>query len=108
MKYELKVKWLEALRSGKYQQTTGELRGGDKFCCLGVLCDVAKPGAWKGESWTWITNERTESSADSCLPLSFRFSHAHISEDEEQTLIRMNDEERASFAAIADWIDVNL
>lgn len=34
-------KWVEALRSGKYKQGQGYLRFNDKFCCLGVACDVA-------------------------------------------------------------------
>jgi len=34
-------KWVAALRSGKYEQGTGQLRNGDTYCCLGVLCDVA-------------------------------------------------------------------
>jgi len=39
----VKKKWLEALRSGEYKQTQGELRSEDKpnsFCCLGVLCNI--------------------------------------------------------------------
>ena len=32
--------WLHALRSGRYQQVTGQLRKGDGFCCLGVFCDL--------------------------------------------------------------------
>jgi hypothetical protein len=42
---ELKAKWIEALRSGKFPQATGELkkiRSGEVvgFCCLGVLCEL--------------------------------------------------------------------
>jgi len=33
-------RWVDALRSGKYQQTTGTLHNGKGYCCLGVLCDV--------------------------------------------------------------------
>lgn len=34
-------KWVEALRSEKYkQQTKSYLRVGNKFCCLGVACDL--------------------------------------------------------------------
>ena len=33
-------KWVEALRSGKYQQTRNALRNGNSFCCLGVACDL--------------------------------------------------------------------
>lgn len=44
MKKEIKEAWLEALESGKYQQTTGALchKGVhvDTFCCLGVLSDL--------------------------------------------------------------------
>lgn len=43
MKPEVKAKWLEALRSGEYNQTIeGELRSedGNSFCCLGVLCEL--------------------------------------------------------------------
>lgn len=35
------MKWVEALRSGKYEQGEYQLRTeDDKFCCLGVLCEV--------------------------------------------------------------------
>ena len=33
-------KWIKALRSGEYKQTKEFLRIGDKFCCLGVACDL--------------------------------------------------------------------
>lgn len=50
MKPEYKARWVEALRSGKYQQGKGRLNGEGKFCCLGVLCDVVKDevgGSWR-------------------------------------------------------------
>lgn len=36
-------KWANALRSGKYKQTTGTLkaRNSDSYCCLGVACVIA-------------------------------------------------------------------
>lgn len=47
MKTEIKTKWLEALRSGDYKQAKGALvkqaeDGSKSYCCLGVLCDLAK------------------------------------------------------------------
>jgi hypothetical protein len=33
-------RWVQALRSGKYQQATGVLYDGNGYCCLGVACDV--------------------------------------------------------------------
>lgn len=48
MKKELKEKWIAALESREYKQTTGALAFHDgpvneapSFCCLGVLCVVA-------------------------------------------------------------------
>lgn len=47
MNPEVKAKWVEALRSGKYLQGKHSLRTvDDKFCCLGVFCDVIDPTAW--------------------------------------------------------------
>lgn len=47
------VKLIEALRSGKYEQTQGTLRRVIEhdgkppgFCCLGVACDISGLGAW--------------------------------------------------------------
>lgn len=37
---EARKLWVEALRSGEYEQTDGALRYEDKFCCLGVACDL--------------------------------------------------------------------
>lgn len=47
MKPELKTKWIEALKSGKYKQAVGSLKvehpmtGEKAYCCLGVLCDIS-------------------------------------------------------------------
>lgn len=43
--------WVEALRSGKYQQATRQLRDGDAFCCLGVACEISGLGKWSGNSF---------------------------------------------------------
>lgn len=55
MNKRIKKLWIEALRSGKYQQTDNALRRGSgakaTFCCLGVLCDLHRietGGSWKG------------------------------------------------------------
>ena len=41
MKKDIKDEWVRRLRSGDYEQGQGYLRFGDKYCCLGVLCDMA-------------------------------------------------------------------
>ena len=39
-------KLVDALRSGKYQQTSNVLRFDNSFCCLGVACDLYNPNLW--------------------------------------------------------------
>lgn len=50
MKYEmtkeLATTWVEALRSGKYQQCRSALKNDEGFCCLGVLADILEPDNW--------------------------------------------------------------
>jgi hypothetical protein len=50
MNQQIKQKWLEALRSGKYQQAKDTLRNESRFCCLGVLCDIHAQET--GNSWS--------------------------------------------------------
>lgn len=39
--------WIHALESGKYKQGQNCLRDqNNKFCCLGVLCDIVAPERW--------------------------------------------------------------
>ena len=40
MNKQVKKKWLKALRSGEYEQTTNYLKNDGAFCCLGILCDI--------------------------------------------------------------------
>lgn len=44
-KKKIRARWVKMLRSGKYKQGQGKLHqttpGGDMFCCLGVLCELA-------------------------------------------------------------------
>ena len=51
MKTDIKKLWTDALVSKDYEQTSGRLRDDNGFCCLGVLCDVARKeglGDWVG------------------------------------------------------------
>ena len=37
---QARKKLVEALRSGDYEQGKARLKSGNKFCCLGVACDL--------------------------------------------------------------------
>ena len=104
MDKEIKNKWIEALRSGKYQQGCHYLRGptGDRYCCFGVLCDILDLG--------W--DRRTELGTWACEgfcgwpPPTIQT----IIQDETalQHLVRMNDDEKNPFSIIADYIEERL
>ena len=57
MDQEVKQRWVEALRSGEYEQGQGKLgrhwEGNEKaqYCCLGVLCEIAD------EATTWVDHD---------------------------------------------------
>ena len=55
MNPRIKTLWLEALRSGDYNQGKGQLLTNEgNFCCLGVLCDVYR----KEVGGKWYTDHR--------------------------------------------------
>jgi hypothetical protein len=41
VKKEIAEEWTRRLRSGSYLQGQGRLAPAGKFCCLGVLCEIA-------------------------------------------------------------------
>lgn len=65
MKVEIAERLVEALRSGEYVQGRNKLTGYDrgikKFCCLGVLCDLAVNdnviSVWNGDYSDFWTND---------------------------------------------------
>lgn len=105
MDANLKAKWIEALRSGEYEQGRGSLKCDGKFCCLGVALDI------QGATWDFGTAilDGVETSPLSTpeerllggLPM---FTAA--------SLISMNDgtdgKTEHSFAEIADYIEANV
>lgn len=57
MNSKVKEAWVNALRSGKYEQGSERLRGVDGFCCLGVLCDIYAQE--HNTEWEFRGNEET-------------------------------------------------
>jgi hypothetical protein len=57
MDSQVKKMWVEALRSRKYVQGHGMLRDAkNRFCCLGVLCDLLDPQGWDGGTPSQVWN----------------------------------------------------
>ena len=57
MNPEVKQKWIDALRSGKYEQGSEKLRSVSGYCCLGVLCDLYAQE--HDTQWEFRGNEET-------------------------------------------------
>lgn len=124
MKTEIKERWLEALRSGDYEQGTRTLRNAnDHFCCLGVLCDLAEqegvvtheiaaPGryAYTGaeayDEWRSSSTTTLPTAVAKWAGLDWN-NPSVIAGDEERSLAGINDE-GASFSEIADLIEEHL
>lgn len=101
-------KWVKALRSRKYKQTTRKLSQGGKFCCLGVACELAveagvisaprnniydDQGAWlpaKVMDWLGLAHHRG------------KYTDSH---GDNTTLTALNDSRRYSFSKIARVIE---
>jgi len=100
MDRNFKRRWLRALRSGKFKQTRKRLKGPRGFCCLGVACEIAKPGTdWKTERHPYALSEQ--------LSVGFA-SKIKLDEAAENKLIALNDSGHYNFDKIADFIEENL
>lgn len=110
---EARAEWVAALRSGDYDQTTGQLanEARTRFCCLGVACEVAiKHGVI--ETYTpqamGLPHE-----VNNWLGLEDQgFNEGVLAEDvlvdyvtDEHTLTGLNDTAMWSFDKIADVIE---
>ena len=101
---ELKSKWVEALRSGRYAQGKLRMRTRsvpgvrDTYCCLGVLCDVA------GKKWDWGGYKYECEGTNSSLTGAMQYDLG-IGEQEQDLLINLNDAWSATFDDIADYIE---
>lgn len=134
MNPEIKALWLDALRNSDYQQANGRLRDDeDRFCCLGVLCDLAvhagigywdkneenRPDDVDRDGLRFVSAEDADDWAMAVLPDSVQ-TWAGLHEDADPTVsdprpsspgpIRLSNlnDEGWSFAGIADLIEREL
>lgn len=112
MKKELKKKWVEALRSGKFKQTKKFLctrkEDTQEYCCLGVLCEVM--GIPKKKSYDNVYSYEFIGGTYSTRGLSQTMRHTEFGRNGQRVhyaLIAMNDSGK-TFSEIADWIEKNV
>lgn len=106
MKRSIARKWAAALESGEYKQGKGQLRKGDKFCCLGVLCNLhaqAHPEiAGKEKAKSLYLGHRSTLPCEVAEWAAMRSNNGYLSYDID--LVRMNDDKGKAFAEIAKVI----
>ena len=120
MNPEVKRQWLEALRSGEYEQGQRRLRTGIKgsslYCCLGVLCDLhskATGEAWSEPDGTPYLYRDCDVDLPFCVNQWAGIGYDKMENIEskvcllESVLADANDS-GADFPTIANWIEDNL
>ena len=105
----VKQRWVQALRSGKYKQTTcGSLTEEDCFCVLGVLCDVVKEDVgleWKDGKFGGVQHYiPTQVEYHARLPSFVMLTFA----GELQPITRLNDIAELPFNQLARLIEQQL
>lgn len=118
MDLEVKKKWINALRSGDYEQGRNRLCSDEGFCCLGVLCDISGLGKWEsaGDGAKAYVTPYDDYRQLYSLPASVRnwagfetilmFPEVFV-DGERRMLSTLNDEGR-TFEQIAQLIEENL
>lgn len=124
MDYDLKTQWIEALRSGEYQQgietlhTLGSPDGYDEsgeplseeidlYCCLGVLCEISDNVV--RSNYHYIVQNFNDAKLKTSLTDEVKGNYVGdkifgIPENVHDALTKANDSEQ-SFEEIADWLE---
>lgn len=115
MNPEVKALWLEALRSGRYQQGRGRLRtanpdGSSNYCCLGVLCDLydkvhGEDGWGKAEAPHAVEHEgRTGTPSSAVLAWAGLHDRYGSFDQDGESLVEVNDNS-SDFAEVIEVIE---
>lgn len=115
MNPKIKDEWVKALRSGEYEQGTSQLKysdsAGDRYCCLGVLADLAIREGVPVNEEVHAEDRVASTYYDGCFALlpSSVMDWAGLDEVDDDspmpTLVDMNDKNGRTFSEIADYIE---
>lgn len=116
MKKKIADRWVRALRSGKFKQTTGNLEQDGMNCCLGVLCRLAeKSGVIKSKACTYsdkvFFGTEGEINHSGALPEAVMqwagMKSVEGDRKNRKNLVEYNDDLGYKFPKIADIIEKN-
>lgn len=115
MRQDIKKLWVEALRSGQYEQGSGALSCDGQYCCLGVLCEIAVEQGLELEVSTNDKGQKIFNADSAYLPTEVQewaqlYGHnpeVLVEDYKEEKLANLNDG-GFSFHQIADVIEWGL
>lgn len=111
MNATVKALWIDALTSGEYKQAYGWLRSDNRYCCMGVLCDLY---ARERQNVNWSDMAQgvyVFISSSTNLPFSVMRWAGLKSKDPKTTkgtLSKLNDNDQLTFDEIAAIIEKDL
>jgi hypothetical protein len=99
-------RWANALASGNFQQGNNVLQADGKFCCLGVLCELAKDDglvlmAQYPSGTVWYVDASKEHERSYTAPPSVVRDWAGLDRDDINFFVALNDEYGVGFDGIA-------
>jgi hypothetical protein len=101
-----RLAWIHALESRKFGQERNRLKSKtarNSFCCLGVLCKL-HPEIGKFDGVTFYVTADKDTNPENYEPPAVVKATVKLSEASENTVIRMNDDEGATFKDIANHL----
>lgn len=102
---ELLTKAIAAMRSGEFRQCRDDLRDGNAFCAVGLICEVYRRETGRGE---WDGH---------CFVLGDNRNHGTLDADtrealgltkQETNVIEMHNDAGVSLSVIADYVEKKL
>lgn len=106
MNLEVKQKWIELLRSNKYNQCKGQLKCNNSFCALGLLCllyqeevngNLEFEGIYFGPTSGYAINGGY---VPDCV-----YEWSDLTEENIDQIEALNDSANLTFKEIADYVE---
>jgi hypothetical protein len=101
------AKWIEALRSCNFKQGRHKLKTVDRYCCLGVACEISGLGKWVHNN-----GQSSYINATYALPAKVQnyyglddYSGAYFDNGQLDHNLSSHNDEGMTFAEIADLIE---
>lgn len=107
MNKQVITEWIDALESGEFEQGTGRLHSkNNRFCCLGVLCQLAMRSGIEIRVHREPLDEVYTYDGEACIPpiSVLQWAGMRTSDDLIERLLCLNDAVQRTFPKIAAYL----